>query len=687
MYENFIIGDDEIIEQVKTRVKATIGGHGSIMALSGESGLGKSYFLKYINGVYSENTEIQSVYVENQAPIGAMKVAQMQPFYPFANGIEQILSKDTGKAKKKFALNAGMTILSSLPVAGDFFYAVKELSKDWRQFKQDKVNTQIEISLADQLFDSIMQLSMQSPIIFLLDDLHWCDAQSIALLKRLAEVISDYAIQIVFTYKKSILQGAATPLLSFISEYTDNSRSNVAEEEFTPLTRVETNEFLKKYFPKIPNNGFDNWLFEKSMGLPGVIAEYLKYFQNFPERVQNFNPDNIEENEKFLPASLTAVFSETISALSDEERNILAACSGEGRIFSSTIVSGLMNTDILTCIKKLRAIQQKTGLIHSLGARNRYGIKTTVYEFTQTFYYDYFKNSLEYEENIALHGQIAALLKQHYNEAESEQIKAQIAPYLAAHSNESGDTETAKSMMLKTAEGAANNGDAGLAGVILSNLKEINLIGDDFSAEELNADNSTKEQLAQLFDEIRNGKRLITANSPDETPLSDDITTFGNIREVIMNNFNTDNFQYASNKAAIFYNMHFTDLNSSQKIEFLAMLIRLNTELGNFEVANQYADKAFVLTDAVCDPVSESFVLNSFALLKFEEGDIDGAVNILKQVAQNALSLPVEIKLVTLANISKIMKTYNPRESAAYSKAAAEIAKILQLNSISEILA
>ncbi len=83
---------------------------------------------------------------------------------------------------------------------------------------------------------------------------------------------------------------------------------------------------------------------------------------------------------------------------------------------------------------------------------------------------------MEFEENTALHGQIAALLKQRYNEADAESIKSQIAPYLAAHSSESGDEQTAKEMMLKTAEGALEMGNADMVNSIYNSFKDLNLV-------------------------------------------------------------------------------------------------------------------------------------------------------------------------------------------------------------------
>ncbi len=680
---NVAVGIHKHFANFRNLLISTTKNKGAILAIAGEAGLGKSNLLMKFNEDCNTRTNLQNVFVENQAPVGSIQVGQIQPLLPFSTAIDMIIKKDTGKAEKKFAINVGMTMLASIPLAGDLFYAVKELSKDWRQFKKEKntENLKKASSLSVEFYETIMQLSTKSPVVMMLDDMHWCDAQSVELLGLLAETVTDFPIFIIFSYKKSVIEGKGTPLYSFIQQYME-SPEIFHHIELEPLTQLQSKEMLLNAFPEAADNGFDKWIFDKSLGVPGVIAEYLKYFEKFPDKIKDFNAVDSGGNDKFLPTSLNAAFSQVLEMIGDDEKNILAICSSEGREFTALIVSNLLNVDVLTTIKKLRNLQHKTGLIRSLGAKNRYGVKTTVYEFTQAFYYNYFQATLEFEENTALHGQIAALLKQRYNEADAESVKSQIAPYLAAHSSESGDEQTAKEMMLKTAEGALEMGNADMVNSIYNSFKGLNLLDDE------NGENSettnTLSELKEILSDIRSGKDVLAGSNPDGIPMGETAKDFCTVRNKIVDEFHLCNYSSALDKAKLYYDRYYADLSVTEKAQLLALLIRLNTELLDMNNAEMYSDLAFKLLAAINDPISESFVLNAFALLKYNQGKKEEAYSILRKTAQRALSLPIEVKLITLSNIANLLNEINPKKAGKYYKAITELTTTLKFDRILE---
>ena len=420
---------------------------GSIICLSGETGMGKSFLMHRLTEKLHEES-VATVYVNSQAPIGNFNIGNIQPMLPFSRTVEKLLSRDYLSAKKKFYKNAGITMLASIPITGDIFYAVKELGRDWREYKKDKSSRggkALNEALRDY-FDTISSFVEKMPLVLFLDDMQWTDHQSVELLSYFADQIEDMPLIICVAYRKSLLESIGSPMISFIDEKTKKF-DHVSEIELKPFSQEQIEICAKQSLENYNHSEiFLNWMQRHTIGTPGVVAEYMKYFLEYSpfDSEGNFKED-ISTSE-FLPTSVHTAFSQVLDKLSEEERNTLSICSAEGREFTATIVSSLLNTDILQTIRKLRHLQQTTQIVRSVGASMRYGVKTTVYQFTQAFYYNYFENSLEYEENQALHGEIAALLKQRYNDAESEAVRKEIAPYLAAHSVESGDKDTAKSV-------------------------------------------------------------------------------------------------------------------------------------------------------------------------------------------------------------------------------------------------
>ena len=132
--ELYKLFDEKLIEVRKK--------HGSIICLEGETGYGKSHVLNQLGLKCAEgDTGVDAVIVETQAPIGKFHIGNLQPLLPFTRAMEKLLSKDTlkkGSAMANLIKNSGITLLASIPVTDIVFYAVKEIGRDIKQYKEEK---------------------------------------------------------------------------------------------------------------------------------------------------------------------------------------------------------------------------------------------------------------------------------------------------------------------------------------------------------------------------------------------------------------------------------------------------------------------------------------------------------------------------------------------------------------------
>ena len=647
----------------------------------------KTYLLNAIEALSNKNNSgLTPASVRTQAPIGKFNIGNIQPLYPFTKAVEYLLS-DAAKAKKKFALRAGLTVLTGIPIAGDFIYMVKELGKDWRQFKKDKSSdSQKKMSSgAADYYDTISSLADKSPLILLIDDMHFSDAQSVELLSMFTESIEKIPLILVFTYKKTQIQRKGTPLLSYLNKFADGKSQNLTEMSLQQFNRMQLSNFCRFSLPNYKaNEKFENWLYDRSYGVPGVLAEYMNYFQhNTP-----FTDDgNLKENfadSDFLPASVQSAFAKLLDKISEEERNTLAICSAEGRKFTAMIVSELLNTDVLTTIKKLRSLQTKTGVIKSVGAQMRYGVKTTVYEFTQAFYHSFFESSLEYEEHIALHGQIAALLKQKFEDADNDTVKQAIAPYLAAHSAESGDEETTKSMLLVAAKAAKESGSDEIVQDAYNNFKEIEERG--YVRYEDNGDEPEDSPENVMFRSIiqesapgeateetvnENG---VNENGSEVSHNGDDYLDFKSVRKALVRAYHDRKFTFTGEEAVSYLKNHEDELTKSESAQLMSIAIRAYTESGDMGLSESLCDEALELINNCDDELAKCFVRNSAALYYYVAGQEDRAGDLLVKLAKKSNILPPELKLLTLSNIAALSKDNPQIDTSRYFDAVRRLA-------------
>ncbi|MGA2298029.1 MAG: AAA family ATPase, partial [FCB group bacterium] len=650
-------------------------GKGKIFCISGETGFGKSYVLSSFNKDISLNQSgFESVLVEGQSPIGNFNVGNIQPLLPFSRAVEKLLKKGKGEdsAGKNFTKNIGLTVLASLPFVGTVFYAVKELGRDWREYKKDKSSSSIKnvSSAAADYFDALCSFADKIPLILLFDDFHWCDAQSLELLNLFVEKIASLPIIIVITYRKSLIISKGLILLSFIQRFK-KSYDNVHILELNGFNPEHLNLCCKNYFRNYKTSKeFEDWLYNQSLGVPGVIFEYLKYFKNNSPFLSDGKLIENFEHSNFLPTSIHSAFSQVLDKLDDEERNILSICSCEGREFTAIIISQLLNTDILSSIKKLRSLQNKTGIMRSIGSQIRYGVRTTAYEFTQAFYHTFFENSLEYEEHVALHGQIAALLKQKYDDAESEAIRQEIAPYLAAHSAEAGDTQTAKSMLLLAAQAAQKFGSTEVIKDLYDNFQNIGKSEKDDEQE--NADKIDNEDL--VFNEMLKTSLHITKETSEEN--KDNITyenneqilteDFNIIRKTVVEYYLKKNYSMAVDFAIQYLNGSNNELRLNEKIQLLSIAVKSLIELNDFSRAEKYCIDAKALLKDKDDPLSECIFLNTLSALQVSQGKDAEAMQNLQLAAEKSMILPPELRLLTLSNIAIIMESTDSVQANKY---------------------
>ena len=657
-------------------------GKGSIVCVSGETGFGKTHLLNYFRLLVDTGSKPSptSVSVQCDAPIGTFKIGNLQPMLPFSRAIEKILArtKEEKSAEKKFAKSIGMTILATLPIAGEVFYAVKELSRDWRQYKKDKsslsfgkINT-----VTGEYYDSIVAFAENLPVIILIDDIHWSDIQSVELLSLFAQNIKTIPLMIVVSYRNSILQSHASPFNNFLSQ-SKSLKSSVFFIDLNGFSKEQTSNYIKSSLKHYKTNvQFEEWLYAQTDGIPGSLHEFMRYFENKSPFDSHGNLKSDFFTDSNIPTSVQTAFSQSVSNLSEEETNVISICSMEGREFTAYIVSQLLNTDILTAIKKLRSLQNKTGIIRSIGTQMRYGIKTTTYEFSQAYYHNLFEKSLEYEEYVALHSQIASILRQRYEEAETEVIKQEIAPYLAAHSAESGDKETAKSMLLIAAQSAQKFGSAGIIQEYYDNFTSIETVGT--GEENSNPEEDVLKELLRKSQFQNQDLSLDEQSANDVYGLQNsEQQDFLAVRKTIVDYYHKGNYSAAADLAISYIESDSESLTVSDKSQLYALIIKSCIETGELEKAENYSDIALNLLEKQPDIVGESFIYNVCSILYSVKKQNDKAMTYLSEASQKALSLPPELRLLTLSNIALLMEKNKSGNAGKYYDAARKVSSAL----------
>lgn len=635
----------EILAQCREQLRKS--GRGSVVWVPAEAGYGKTALLNYFEEeTRTAYTSLSIVYAQTQAPIGTTRIGSLQPLFPFTRIVEQLAKKETVSPEKKLAFNIGMSVLGLIPVIGEFPFLVKELRRDFQEFKLEKKSGKSYSTAATELYEVLKNYAEKSPLVLLFDDMHYTDAQSVEVLSLFLSDIARLPIMIVIAYRPAAAKDVISPLLPLYEEYKPDS-ATIYQVRLSELSMVDITKACQTILPKYSKHEeFEQWLWAKSSGIPGLLFEYLHYFSKkspFDEQgslIANFHDDTI------VPTSLHSTFARLVEQLDDEERTLLALCSAEGRECTVHIVSKLLNTDTLTTIRKMRSVQRKTGIITSIGAQNRYGIKTTVYQFTQAFYQQFFHNTLEYEEKVTLHRQISELLRLQYSESDDDAVRRALAPYIMAHDLES-DVKDAQEFINETRELAVVSGNSD----IVNEFSSFNLPAQtkDDTDRDISSENTTIENLSII--DLQ--KKVVDAY------LSGNMGTGVELCQTWLHDNHT---AHAGDRAIC-----------------CALQARCLIELGETHHARQLCEQGFSYLQAMPNPIAECLLNNAMAIaLQYEHNDT--AEYYLLKAAQPSPLLSPAYRLMTITNIGSLLKSRSSAKAQKFKKSALELAKSLHFH-------
>lgn len=675
---------------------------GSVIFLSGETGFGKTTLLRVFEQASQKQDKALVSMAACQAPVGTMQVGMLQPLGPFLRLIEELKSSESVMTpKKKLAINIGMTLLTSVPYFGDLVDAVKEINRDVQLYKNEKEKTegkkeeQEKKDLYLEFFKTLTEWSGKSPLILILDDMHWCDAESALLIEKLVENINTLPILLVIAYRRSIAEETLSPLLSVLRTVKDNGASyRFCEVE--AFSTSEVHELCVRILPQYTGNAaFESSLYDKTSGIPSVVTEYVRYFA----KVTPFKEDGSVKEEftrgDLLPSSVHAAFSKLIENLNEEEIMLLSLCAAEGVESSAFIISKLLNTDIVTAIRRIKRVQAKTGVLRSLGPHERYGIKTTLFEFTQTFYREYFEKSLEFEEKTAIHSQMMHVL-QEQAEGLDEVQRSKITPYIVAHANGAGEKEVVQHGLLEIAQTSQHMSLPSMSGFALqqydANIQQLSVIGEETPID-------MKLQRTRIGAELREdfGMSVLTpeqaeyheqkGESDSEEQLHETVKADSAAMEREMISLcDEGSYEQALNQGNEFLGLHAGSIPKRDEAMISLLMARISLIVGETERAEVFLKETGNIQEKIQDPIINCLLDNAYATYHLAMKEDVPAWKYLQKAAQSSVELGREYQLLTIANIATLLSGTRKSEANKYKKAAQTLAKALNMPSLNSVI-
>ncbi|MBC8125382.1 MAG: AAA family ATPase [Candidatus Kapabacteria bacterium] len=615
---------------LSARIDAWRKGTGGVVLVSAEAGMGKTMLLNWVESTLAADAVGSAVRVDCRPSIGAINTSAIQPLQPFGVAIDKLFLQSGQAARKRLALNIGMSVLASIPIAGDLFYAVKAISQDVNEYKRDTAALhEKKRSAVSECVSTLRTLAEKSPFVLLVDDAQWSDSQSVEVVRQLATALTSTPLLIIWAVSPTIVQRSNLALATLMR--TEEIRASTVHLEPVDLHHVLP--IIQAIIPSavVPDNIIAT-IFERSGGNPGIITEYVKFIQG----AGHLRPDGSFDERAFdsvrLVSSEHPATDVILRDISEEDSVTLSLCASEGQEFTAFLQAALTNTDVLSTIRTLRRLQTSTGLIRSIGARTRYGVKSTAFEFVQSFPFTFFLHRPEYEERKDIHQRIAEILSREYEATQIEELRGQLAVHVAAHSAEAGDNTAVERMLVTAAVEAELHGAPEIASYI--NAEILPLYAGALFGQPSDDGNHTigVEHSTETDDE---------SSSRAHQPIG---VVVREISDAIIQGRASD-----ARVIAIRVLETHSGLSRHERVLLTCLASRACIELSMLEDAEALMRPISTLSDI--SPSDHCLMKNIEGAIALARGNSDLAAAHLHEAARLAEQLPVHVRVMTLGNI------------------------------------
>jgi tetratricopeptide (TPR) repeat protein len=385
------VGRRKELETLRAALEETLSGHGRLVTLVGEPGIGKTRTATELT-TYARLRRAQVLWGRCYESAGA------PPYWPFVQALRgyvrerepEQLRRELGSTAAALAeilpeLSAKLPGLAALPAAEP---------------------AQARFRLFDSVTSFLRAASQDQPILLVLDDLHWADGGTLSLLEFLARELEGSRLLVLGTYRDVELT-KGHPLAATLAELT---RERLFERVLLRgLAAEDVGRFIAGTAGITPPEALVAAVYRHTEGNPLFVTEVVRLL------VQEgaFSPERLAAKEHWsvrIPDGVREVIGRRLERLSERCQDVLRTAAVLGREFTmeqlGALSSDLGEERLLAALEEALAARIVEELPRSVG---RFG-------FTHALIQDTLVSGLSATRKARLHGQIGETLERLYGD-------------------------------------------------------------------------------------------------------------------------------------------------------------------------------------------------------------------------------------------------------------------------------
>jgi predicted ATPase/class 3 adenylate cyclase len=345
-----MVGREAELNLIEQKLSLAVAGHGQIVALSAEAGMGKSRLVAEVIRLANDR---QFVGYGGECQSYGTNISYLvwQPIWRSFFGIDP--AWDTAKQVNVLARQLRLidpALEPRLPLLG-LALGLSLPDNDLTRSFDAKLRKE---SLESLLVDCLRGRAKITPTFLVLEDCHWLDPLSYDLLEEIGRSIVDLPVLLVMAYRPPDSQSLQTPRVGSLPYFSEIRLNDFTPEEAQRLITLKLNQFFgpqpephhaiaAQAGPDIGRELMMRWqnlveqITTRAQGNPFYIEELLNYLKD-----RGFDPTSYEEVDLFdLPTSLHSLILSRIDRLTETQKSLVKVASVIGRLFRAAWLWGV----------------------------------------------------------------------------------------------------------------------------------------------------------------------------------------------------------------------------------------------------------------------------------------------------------------------------------------------------------
>jgi DNA-binding winged helix-turn-helix (wHTH) protein/tetratricopeptide (TPR) repeat protein len=442
------VGRDGVLAQLEERLARAQAGQRQLVLLSGEAGIGKTTVLDTLLARAASDPDVLIAHGACLEHYGAAEA-----YLPVLEAVGRLLRGPGAERVIRVLKTHAPTWLGQLPWLED---------RGAREVVPGELLGVTKERMLREMAEALEALTAMTPLLLVLEDLHWSDYSTLDLLGMLARRQEAARLLVVGSYRPVDVILKPHPLRGLIQELQVRRQCEDIALAFLREPHVAAylgQRFGGHAFPSELARAVHQRTDGNALFMVRVVDELvaLRVLEPEDDRWRLRRP--VAEIARAVPESLRQLVEVQVARLEPEAQRVLEAASVLGNEFTIGSVAAGLDVDPLTIEERCDALARQGQFLSAAGLFVRPdGTNVARYRFTHSLYPHAIAERVPAGWRLRLHQRVGEWLEHTYGAQATT-----IAGSLAWHFEEAGDYQRAVRYLILTAENAAGRcayGDA-----------------------------------------------------------------------------------------------------------------------------------------------------------------------------------------------------------------------------------